>query len=80
MGERAGDRAAAIESFRRLGETAGDAMANALTLIDGLAVIGGGLSGAASEVVGGPASPATLQGLTERLAVRLTWKMFVCSN
>ena len=48
MGERAGDRAAAIESFRRLGETAGDAMANALTLVDGLAVIGGGLSGAAS--------------------------------
>ena len=48
IGERAGDRAAAIEAFRRLGETAGDALANALTLVDGLAVIGGGLSGAAS--------------------------------
>ncbi len=46
-GEKAGDRPAAIEAFRRLGETAGDAMANALTLVDGLAVIGGGLSGAA---------------------------------
>lgn len=46
MGEAAGDRAAAVESFRRLGETAGDAMAQALTLVDGLAVIGGGISGA----------------------------------
>lgn len=45
-GERAGNQAAAQESFRRLGEVAGDALANALTLIDGLAVIGGGVSGA----------------------------------
>lgn len=41
-----GNRAAAAEAFRRLGECAGDAIANALTLIDGLAVIGGGVSGA----------------------------------
>lgn len=41
-----GDRAAALEGFRRLGIVAGDAMGNALTLIDGLAVIGGGVSGA----------------------------------
>ena len=41
-----GDRAAAIEAFRTLGEVVGDAMAQALTLIDGLAVIGGGVSGA----------------------------------
>jgi glucokinase len=39
-----GDREAALEAFRQVGEVAGDAMANALTLIDGLAVIGGGLS------------------------------------
>jgi len=42
-----GDAAAAREAFHRLGEVAGDALANALTLVDGLAVIGGGLSGAA---------------------------------
>ena len=48
VGEKAGDRAAAIESFRRMGEATGDAMANALTLVDGLAVIGGGLSGASA--------------------------------
>jgi glucokinase len=45
-GSQPGNQAAALESFRRLGEVAGDAMGNALTLIDGLAVIGGGVSGA----------------------------------
>lgn len=41
-----GDQAAAKEAFRLLGEVAGDAMGNALTILDGLAVIGGGVSGA----------------------------------
>ena len=39
-----GDRTAAVEAYRRLGEVAGDAIAQALTLIDGLVVIGGGLA------------------------------------
>ena len=41
-----GDQSAAREAFRQLGEVVGDAMALSLTLIDGLAVIGGGVSGA----------------------------------
>ena len=41
-----GNREAAMAGFRHLGEVAGDAMANSLTLLDGLAVIGGGVSGA----------------------------------
>lgn len=41
-----GDKPAALEAFRRLGEAAGDAIAQALTLVDGLAVVGGGVSGA----------------------------------
>jgi glucokinase len=45
-GEAPGDRNAAVEAYRRLGEVVGDAMAQALTLVDGLAVIGGGLSNA----------------------------------
>lgn len=45
-GNAEGDTAAAKEAFRLLGEVAGDAMAEALTLLDGLAVIGGGVSGA----------------------------------
>jgi glucokinase len=45
QGKAPGNQAAALEAFRRLGEVVGDAMAQALTLIDGLAVIGGGVSG-----------------------------------
>lgn len=41
-----GDREAAREAFRRMGEVAGDAISNAATLIDGLVVIGGGIAGA----------------------------------
>ncbi len=47
-GQQEGNKAAAIEAFRELGEVVGDALANALTLIDGLVVIGGGLTGAHS--------------------------------
>jgi glucokinase len=46
-GQRPGDRRAALEAFRRMGEAAGDALASAVTLVDGLVVIGGGLTGAA---------------------------------
>jgi glucokinase len=46
-GAQPGDQAAAAEAFCQLGEVAGNAMAHALTLVDGLAVIGGGISGAA---------------------------------
>ncbi len=44
LGAREGDQAAAIEAYRELGEVVGDALANAMTLLDGLVVIGGGLS------------------------------------
>ena len=46
QGTAEGNTDAAKEAFRRLGEVAGDAMATALTLIDGIGVIGGGVSGA----------------------------------
>ncbi len=45
-GEAPGNRNAALEAYRRLGEVAGDALGNALTLVDGLAVIGGGIANA----------------------------------
>ena len=45
-GEKIGNQPAALEAFRCLGESVGDALGSALTLIDGLAVIGGGVSGA----------------------------------
>ena len=46
LGQKAGNAAAALEAFRRLGEVAGDALASAVALIDGIAVIGGGIAGA----------------------------------
>jgi glucokinase len=46
MGSQPGNSDAAVEAFSRMGKVAGDAMANALTLIDGLGVIGGGVSAA----------------------------------
>jgi len=44
--KRPGNAEAAAAAFAGLGEVAGDALANALTLIDGLGVIGGGISAA----------------------------------
>jgi glucokinase len=46
-GDEPGNREAAVEAFRSMGEAAGDALASAITLVDGLVVIGGGLTGAA---------------------------------
>jgi glucokinase len=47
LGKHPGDKEAALEAFRRLGEVVGDAMGNVLTIVDSLGVVGGGLSGAA---------------------------------
>jgi glucokinase len=48
MGKAPGNKAAAIEAFRQLGEVAGDAIAQAVTLTDSLVVVGGGVSGASA--------------------------------
>ena len=52
QGKTPGNREAAAVAFRRLGEVAGDVLAQALTLIDGLAVLGGGIAGAHSVFLG----------------------------
>lgn len=46
LDEKSPNQDAAIEAYRRLGEVVGDALGQALTMVDGLAVIGGGISGA----------------------------------
>jgi glucokinase len=50
-GVKEGDQASAIRSFEILGEIAGDVISQALTIVDGLVVIGGGLAGAAKYFV-----------------------------
>ncbi|HUI29413.1 MAG TPA: ROK family protein [Candidatus Acidoferrales bacterium] len=49
IGNKIGDKQAGFRSFQEMGEAVGDAISSALTLIDGIAVIGGGLAGA-SEI------------------------------
>jgi glucokinase len=60
QGKASGDKTAALEAYRQLGEVVGDALGHALTLVDGLAVVGGGLSGAATLFL--PALTAELNG------------------
>ncbi len=46
IGRQPGNQEAARQAFAEMGEVIGDALANAITLIDGLIVIGGGLAAA----------------------------------
>lgn len=50
-GNRPGDKNAAIKTFNKLGEVAGDAIATSVTLIDGIIVIGGGLIAAKKYIM-----------------------------
>jgi len=45
-GNKEGDKNAALKAYKTMAEAAGDAIANVITIIDGLVVIGGGLAGA----------------------------------
>lgn len=64
-GSRIGDRVAACQAFAELGEMAGDVIAQAITLIDGLVVIGGGLAGAAKYFM--PALLKEMNGETDMM-------------
>lgn len=52
-GKRSGNRDAAIKSFEEMGEMIGDIMTYALTIVDGILVIGGGLTGASKYIIDG---------------------------
>ncbi len=58
-----GNAEAAKESFATLGRVAGDAMATAVTLMDGIIVIGGGLTGASKYFM-----PALLEEMRAEIA------------
>lgn len=59
-GTRPGDQEAARRAFAEFGEVAGDAMATAVTLVDGLIVIGGGITAARKWIM--PSLLAELRG------------------
>jgi glucokinase len=44
MGRRNGDKKAAVESYRQFGEGLGNSICNVLVLIDGIVVLGGGIT------------------------------------
>lgn len=46
VGRKPGNKQAALQAFQEMGEAIGDAVSNAITLMDGIIVIGGGLAGA----------------------------------
>lgn len=46
IGKIKGNKKAAIEAYKQMAEVVGDAISNALNMLDGLVVIGGGLAGA----------------------------------
>lgn len=62
-GTRIGNREAARKCFEELGETAGAAIVNALDIVDGIVVLGGGISGAAKYIL-----PAMLREMRSTLS------------
>ena len=61
-GKREGNQEAARKAFATMGEVAGDAMATAVTLIDGVIVIGGGITAASKYI-----KPALLNELRSQM-------------
>ena len=61
-GTKEGNREAAVKAFEEMGEIAGDAMATAVTLMDGLIVIGGGITAAKKHIM-----PALFRALRSKL-------------
>jgi Transcriptional regulator/sugar kinase len=64
-GTKEGNKEAALKTFAELGEEAGDTISHAITLVDGLVVIGGGLTGASKFFM--PALMDELNGTIGRL-------------
>lgn len=50
-GDKKGNKSAAIQSFKRLGQAAGFTIAESLNIVDGIVVIGGGLSKAHKHIL-----------------------------
>lgn len=81
-GKREGNRDAALKAFAEFGEIAGDAIATGVTLVDGLIVVGGGLTGARKYFM--PSLLGELRGKLHSLAGeeldRVQMKVFDLDN
>jgi glucokinase len=58
IGERPGEKEAAIEAYRQMGEVLGEAIGTIVNIMDGIIVIGGGIAGAKALIL-----PAMMQEL-----------------
>lgn len=65
MGEKSGDRNAALKAFEEMALSIGESLANAITLMDAPVVIGGGISGASELIL--PKVVKHLNGTIENL-------------
>jgi len=81
-GEKEGNREAALKAYEQTGRALGDTVANILTFTDGIAVIGGGITGASDLYM-----PAVMKELnfkftssTAELMPRLVQKVFNLDN
>ncbi len=77
-GNKDGDKAAALKSFEKFGTHLGDAMANIISLFDGIVVIGGGLTGANKLYM--PAAMTVLKGKFTNKQNRLLQQVFLLDD
>lgn len=81
-GTKNGNQQAAMKTFAEMGEEAGDTIAHAITIVDGLVIIGGGLTGASKFFM--PALMNELNGtigkLTGETFPRLQMKAYNLDN
>ncbi|MDD4150527.1 MAG: ROK family protein, partial [Bacteroidales bacterium] len=81
-GKTQGNQQAAIKAYEKMGRFIGDAIANMITLFDGIVVLGGGISGAKDLIIPGIELELnhSFKTLTGTLNKRLTHKVFCLNN
>lgn len=82
IGQQKGNKEAALQAFAEMGEVIGDALANAITLIDGLIVIGGGLAAAYPLFIGAVLKEmnGTIESYSGQKLPRIVQKCFDMEN
>jgi len=81
-GQQQGNKDAALQAFVEMGEVIGDSLANAITLMDGLIVIGGGLAAAYPLFIGSVLNEmnGTIESYSGEKLPRIVQKCFDLEN